>query len=893
MKIVFRVRYQTVPGQSLWIVLESAAGSVEELPMGWLNSQQWELEHEVELDGHVKYRYQLREEGNGLKLDEWGDGRMIHAPKASSLWVADTWRSAGVQDEVYRTKALQALLPPRGPFESFSDEPKANHRFVIRVAGVPMGRVICLSGDVVAMGGWRLAEAIPMQEVAPDLWVVDMDLPGDDKIEYKYGQWDVEAAEMVEFEQGENRCLEAHELQKDQFTWVQDEAYRHNPADGFRGAGVAIPVFSLRSEKSLGVGEFSDLIAFGDWASGLGMKLVQILPIHDTTAAHDWTDSYPYSAISCFALHPIYLRLDEFAETMSDDWGERLVEGRVSLNLLEALDYEAVMDLKLGLSREVFENHFDAIAKDSGLAKFIAGQGGWLVSYAAFCVLRDHYGTGDFSRWGEHAVYSRESEISMWAAGSAYRHDMLYWIWLQYQLSNQLAEAVDHLHRKGIILKGDLPIGIDRHSVEAWSAPHLFHLDAQSGAPPDFFSAEGQNWGFPTYNWERMEKDGYSWWQSRLSHVARYFDAFRIDHILGFFRIWQIPSSQVDGLRGWFEPAMPVHLNEFREYGVDFDYERYCMPWLTPSGLEACFGGLTDRVISEFLRERDGGGYVFREAFDTQRKVVDHFSGDLSEEQSLIRKGLLACHGDVMFFEAPDTDGTQFHPSFAMQRSRSFMDLDDDTKERVDALYNDYFFKRQDFHWRAAGLHKLDALRRASPMLLCGEDLGMVPECVPPAMREMGILSLEIQRMPKIYGADFGDPREAPYLSVVSPSTHDMQNLREWWQDNPDQARRLAWVQFYEPDPAGDLDLEMTAKIVGQHFESPAMWAIVPIQDLLAMDTATRHPNPKAERINDPSINPHSWRYRMHLNIEDLVAAGALNGRIRSLLEENGRMGSN
>ena len=887
MTTVFRVRYQTVPGQSLWVVLEQAGGGSQELPMQWLNMEQWELKLDIELEGSgpIQYRYQLREEGNGLKLDEWGEPRTADLGEREFLWLADTWRSAGAVDEAYETKALKFLLPERGPFEPMPAAAQHNHRFSIHVAAVPTDRVLALIGGTPELGNWDGSKSLPMREASANLWVVDVDLDADEALEYKYGFCDRQTGEFVEFEAGENRQLEARQFDGAQVTHVQDENFHRGSSRGFRAAGVAIPVFSLRSKKSLGVGEFADLVAFGDWVRELGMKLVQILPIHDTTASHNWTDSYPYSAISCFALHPIYLRLDVFAKAMPDEWSERLTAKRNELNALDVLDYEAVMKAKLELTREVFDAHHDTISIDPGLENYIAGQGAWLLSYAAFCVLRDKHGTGDFSQWGEDATFSRDLENSLWEEGSGHRRDMLYWIWLQHELNNQLAAAVDHLHSKGVVLKGDLPIGIDRNSVEAWSAPHLFHLNAQSGAPPDYFSEQGQNWGFPTYNWERMAQDGYAWWQSRLSHLAKYFDAFRIDHILGFFRIWQIPTEHVDGLRGWFEPAVPVALQEFRDQGVGFDFERCCEPWLTRDGLQEVFGDKAGEIIATYLQPKEGGGYSFQEAFDTQRKVRDHFG----DKEDPVCQGLIACHGEILFIEAPGSGGTAFHPRYGLQRTRSFADLDAVAQEKVDALYNDYFFKRQDFFWRAGGLVKLDALRRASEMLLCGEDLGMVPECVPPAMRETGILSLEIQRMPKTYGAEFDDPRHAPWLSVVSPSTHDMPNLREWWQDSPDQAKRLAWTHYEEPHATDELDPELAAKIVGRQFESPAMWAIVPLQDLLALDAAVCHPDPAAERINDPSINPHNWRYRMHLGIEQLVAAETLNGRIRSLLEEHER----
>lgn len=886
MKIVFRVRYRTVPGQSLWLCLEQADGSVEELPMAWLNMEQWELELETDGLQALNYSYQLREEGNGLKLDEWGERRRVVRAEASRVWLSDTWRSAGAPDEAYVSKALQALLPARGPFKCLPEVPAANHRFSIRVAAVPPGRSLCLTGDDPAMGGWNPQKALRLVEVAANLWEVDLELPADAGIEYKYGFCDSVSGKLLEYEEGENRLLEAHHLGVGQLTWVQDENYRRDPASGFRGAGVAIPVFSLRSDEGLGVGEFADLTAFGEWAHGLGMKLVQILPIHDTTASRDWTDSYPYSAISCFALHPIYLRLDVFREAMPDAWGERLDAEREKLNALYSLDYEAVMKVKLELTREVFDTHYATLSEDDGMENFMAEQQGWLPAYAAFCVLRDQHGSGDFSQWGEDASFSHLRLKAMWEEGSGYRQDMHYWMWLQHELNKQLGAAVAALHERGVVLKGDLPIGIDRCSVEAWSTPELFNLDAQSGAPPDYFSEQGQNWGFPTYNWERMAEDGYAWWQARLSHLALYFDAFRIDHVLGFFRIWQIPIQHVNGLRGWFEPAMPVRLEEFRSCGLDFSYQRFCEPWLTGEALRDMFGERADELTATYLRPKKDGAYEFREAFDTQRKVLEYFG----DKEDPICKALLACHGEILFIEVPGSGGTEFHPRYGLQRTRSFADLDHASQEKVDALYIDYFFKRQDFHWRAGGMMKLDALRRASEMLLCGEDLGMVPDCVPGVMRDTGILGLEIQRMPKTFGADFSDPRHAPWMSVVSPSTHDMSNLREWWQAEPNQAKRLAWLQFEQAHPTEELEPEFAAKLVGRQFESPAMWAIIALQDLLALDERLRHSDPAAERINDPAVNPHNWRYRMHLSVAELTTAEALNGRIRALLEQNGRI---
>jgi 4-alpha-glucanotransferase len=174
-------------------------------------------------------------------------------------------------------------------------------------------------------------------------------------------------------------------------------------------------------------------------------------------------------------------------------------------------------------------------------------------------------------------------------------------------------------------------------------------------------------------------------------------------------------------------------------------------------------------------------------------------------------------------------------------------------------------------------------------MLLCGEDLGEVPDCVPGVMAELGILSLEIQRMPKYHHLEFSHPADAPYLSVVSPSTHDMSTLREWWREDAAVTAHFAWSVLGVDFPSLNLSGKTAARIIALHLHSPAMWTLVPLQDLLAIDEAIRHPLPAAERINVPAVIPHYWRYRMHLGLEQLAAADAFNRRLRDLIAAAGR----
>lgn len=905
MKIVFRLNYRTRPGQSLWLKLTTRPArpkhrSGQLLPLRWINENQWQTELELP-DGppvRLEYSYQLRQDSNGLELDEWNGPRtaMAESTVADTLLLRDTWCSAGTPDYAFETAAFRMLLPARGGFTAAAVPADANHTFQLRMAAVPAGRVPCLLGGTAETGGWDWNRAIPLCEVSANHWELHLHLPENQGVAYKYGLYDPASRRAVCLEAGENRVLEPRGPHGRQWTVVRDEGFHRDATQFPRAAGVAIPVFSLRSAESLGTGEFADLMPLADWAAGIGLKMIQILPVNDTTSSGDWTDSYPYSAISAFALHPLYLRIDAIGHAMDAEFRRAHDDARARLNALECLDYVEVMQTKTALTRRIFATHHRKITAGARFRKFLRENREWLVPYAAFCVKRDEHATADFSRWGEWAVFDRAAADAMAAPEHPQWQEFCYHVWLQYELDLQLADAVRHLHRAGVILKGDLPIGVNRHSADTWAAPRAFKMDAQAGAPPDAFSTKGQNWGFPTYDWDAMRADGYAWWRARFSRLARYFDAYRIDHILGFFRIWQIPLDQLDGVMGWFDPAMPVHIDEIRARGIPFDFNRCCRPYIRAHFLADVFGDTADEALRHHLADCGGGFYQLRPHVATQRLIARHFESSAadantpaSRRAARLRDGLMSCAAEVLFHEVPGSHGTLFHPRCAMQLTRSFLELDHDVKCRLDDLHVDYFHRRQEGFWQARGCEKLPAMRRASGMLLCGEDLGMVPDCVPGVMRELGILSLEIQRMPKSATAHSADPAHAPYLSVVSTSTHDMPVLRSWWRHDSRARTGFAWRMFGEAFPPLELPGEAAARIIADHLDSPAMWAVFPLQDLLAIDENLRHPDPDAERINDPSVMPHYWRYRMHLDIAQLAAAEAFNTNLRERIAQSGR----
>ena len=891
MKLTLRLRFHTKFGQSLFLVGEHpllGGGDVAKaVPLHYLNDEAWEVSLDWPMatgeraHARISYDYLLRKP-DGSWVRDWGRDRAVVPADwtGDELLVIDSWNNADTIQNAFCTKPFQTVFIAKNPGDAKAPVP-AGVTHTLRVNAPPLGKgqVLCLCGEGPKLGNWDRTKPILLAAGGSDFFA-HLDLR-DQKfpLAYKYGVFDVQKKSVIDFEEGENRvlsdgvALNRHVLIADGFVRL--------PANTWKGAGVAIPVFSLRSEKSFGVGEFLDLKPLADWGRDVGLKLIQILPVNDTTVTYTRADSYPYAAISAFALHPIYLNLAAVADAKNQKMLADMEPERRKLNSLDAVDYETVIKAKLDFLKRIFPSQKAATFSDPEYKKFFAENEHWLVPYAAFCCLRDRFGTADFSRWQIHKKYVA-AEIATFVKDN---DDVAFHFFVQFHLHRQLQEAAAHAHGLGIIVKGDIAIGVSRHGADVWQEPELFNTDMQAGAPPDAFAAKGQNWGFPTYNWPRMEADGFAWWKRRFMQMRHYFDAFRVDHILGFFRIWSIPAHAVEGILGRFVPAIPVEEGEFAARGIPFDRKRYTQPFITDAVLQNIFKQHSASVQRTFLNANGDGTYSLKPEFATQQQVEKYFAAQ-AKRDDLLESGLFDLISNVILFE----DEGKFHFRLGMEDTASFKELSPDTKAKLRLLYVDYFFRRQDDFWKAKAMQKLPALKRVTNMLICGEDLGMVPDCVPHVMRDLGLLSLEIQRMPKTLGQDFSRPADAPYLSVVTPSTHDMSTIRGWWvEDRPLMQKffnRELGLAGEAPQEAGP---EMVRAVVRGHLESPAMWSIFQLQDLLGMDGQLRRSHAQAERINIPADPKHYWRYRMHLTLERLRQAEKFNKELRGLIRQSGR----
>jgi 4-alpha-glucanotransferase len=893
MKISFNINYRTKWGESLYIcgsLPELGAGDDSKAPrLDYLGGETWHLTIDVnDLAGEFDYRYIVKPDHGAWRM-EWGDPHRFNpAPGITEAEIYDRWQDQPYDKPYYSSAFIDGML--HRPFRSqpLKVEPGMLN---VRVQAPMVGpdEVLAIAGECKALGEWDVKQAVRMNDARFPEWEVNVPLR--DMVfpcEYKFLIINQNTGEAVAWEMRNNRVLSPLDKSDKGYATVVAGMRFVNPLRPWKGAGTAIPVFSVRTEDDFGVGDFIDLKKMVDWCVLTGQKVLQLLPVNDTTMTGTWTDSYPYNSNSTFALHPMYLHLQAVGRLKNRERQEHFEQLGKALNRLDAVDYEQVNSGKLAFLRELYAEVKDATHKKEDYRKFVKENGYWLRPYAAFCTLRDLNRTPEMSKWGEYAVYSPEKVDRLEAE---HTDEMEFTYFLQYHLDRQLREVRDYAHQKGVVLKGDIPIGISRTSVDAWVYPQLFFLESQAGAPPDDFSIMGQNWGFPTYNWEEMARDGFAWWKSRFRKMSEYFDAYRIDHVLGFFRIWQIPMDAIHGLLGIFSPALPFSPDELRH---EFDF------WLNP-GIQAhplilewmltdFFGGNTETAKAKFLKHVEGDRYELLPFVDTQRKVTEYFASQPeNEDNEQLCNGLMGLIDNVLFIEDPVEKG-KYHPRIAAQTTYQYRCLNDYERWCFDRLYNDFFYHRHNDFWYGKAMWKLPPLIDSTRMLCCAEDLGMIPDCVPAVMHDLQILSLEIQRMPKDPKVEFGNTWSYPYYSVCTSSTHDMPGIRGWWESDHGMAQRFYNQVLHENGEAPFYaEPWICSRILDLQLDSPSMLCILPLQDWLSSDGKLRRNNPADEQINIPAISRHYWRYRMHLTVEELMKQTDFNEDIARRVKESGR----
>ena len=891
MTVQFNIEYKAMFGEQIVVNIQTEEGELK-LPLETTDGERWACDWCVESpEKSYTYYYSVEREGRAVKT-EWlmiKHQLDVNAKKAAVYTLYDHWK-AMPEDAFLYSSAFTDCINHQAPQEMKPETGSKIVRLIVRAPQLRDGERLGVLGADKALGAWDVQKILPMTQHTYNEWVADIDaahLEGS-HLEFKFVAFRNAKNELL-WEASMNRTVDLPEMKAGELvSYELDQAFfaLYNR----KLAGTLVPVFSLRTRKSAGIGDFGDLKVMIDFVASTGQKVLQLLPINDTTITHTWTDSYPYSCISVFAIHPQYANLHALPELKDAKARAEAEKTRAELNALDKIDYEKVNGFKINYLRQIFNQEGEKMMKTAEYKAFFQDTKQWLVPYAQYSYLRDKNGTADFNQWPDHQVWDETERKALTDPKTAAYKNVAFFYFVQFVLDRQMQEAHEYAKAKGVILKGDIPIGVNRNGCDVWMEPKYFNLNGQAGAPPDDFSVNGQNWGFPTYNWFEMLKDGCQWWNRRFQNMARYFDAYRIDHVLGFFRIWEIPVSSVHGLLGQFAPALAMSREEIESYGLHFQEDRFIRPFITDWVLDRVFHERAGEVKEKYLDRLDDERYQMKPEVDTQRKVEALFADVTDEKELWLRDGLYALISDVLFVRDHTNPGV-FHPRISAQLDFIYESLYDNDKAAFNRLYNDYFYRRNNQFWYQEAMKKLPKLVQATRMLVCAEDLGMVPDCVPWVMDELKILSLELQSMPKDPSVKFGHLSRNPYRSVCTISSHDMPTLRMWWDENVQRTQEYYNTMLYRQGPAPHpLPGWLASDIISRHLTSPSMLCILSIQDWLATDEALRLPDANAERINIPANPKHYWRYRMHLNIEDLAADKRFVQNITEMISQSGRV---
>ncbi|QES87844.1 4-alpha-glucanotransferase [Rhizosphaericola mali] len=887
--LTFQLNYHTEDGESVW--LTDVSGFTEDSAiqlMQFENSEYWKCTKEIQWDKipeSITYQYHIKKK-DGSFLNDFKPKTVTNDKFTNTqIFIRDYWDYAGYFAHTFETAAFDVLLHKKNWNDVVpKSTTKATHFFQINAPILTENEAVGIWGDADNLGAWKEGGFLPMAyDQQEKLWKVAVNFPLETAhFHYKYIVYDTQTKQIKQVETGENR----YSFNFSDISVVQNDGFLRFASDHWKGAGVNIPLFSIRSECDFGIGDFAGLEKFIFWSKNAGLKLVQLLPINDTTQLGGWKESYPYSAISVFALHPIYVDIISLFGKSAKNiaYLKKIEKERCRLNALEKLDYESVFRLKMDALQYIFPIKKKTTFASADFKQFYEVNKFWLKSYALFCTLRDQKQSVEFETWENASVYSDELFEKKYISDGT---SIDFYVFIQYILHSQLSSVVEIAKQNGIVLKGDIAIGVDRHSVDVWQNPDLFDVEMQAGAPPDFFTKAGQNWGFPIYNWANMGKDDFQWWRGRLAHMSQYFQAIRLDHILGFFRIWSIPVANTQGLLGYFQPALGYSENELLQWGIHFDYERYCQPFISETILDVTFYEQKETIKAEFLDQKWDDLYRFKSHLDTQKKLVEYFkTKEVTDNSQWILTELLSLLANVILIQ--DIHLPQiYHCRFQLFETKSYEALSAYEKDKLYHLHNQYFYERQNQLWQKLGLEKLPLLKDASNMLVCGEDLGMVPSIVPSVMQNLGILGLRVERMSTQPERLFESPLSVSYLNVVMPSTHDTLPLRNWYTS----LDALKKEQYYHQELrlSGTVPTQyssiLSEQIILMHLQSPAIWAIFLLQDLFGLESDLTNSNMEADIINRPEVPNFYWQYRMHLTIENLQKNSSFCQKIQNLLQ--------
>lgn len=898
MKIRFSIRYIADWGDSLFVAGEyiTAKGRTKQfdVPMTTDDGQTWTADTALlaTAGGHIdaiRYTYQVRNGNGQVARTEWNlVPRIVPLRETYNYSMLDAWHDVPLQQHLYTNAYLTTTFGRRD--EYFLPRQMALYGktllFFVSAPQLAKGQAVAICGSHPVLGQWNTTRYLKMQYAGQTMWMLAVNAMGMEvPFEYKFVVVNDGDGKFVAWEDGDNRTFDTKLPENGQVA-VIDGGLLRTCETIWKVAGVAVPVSALKSEHSYGVGDFGDLRLMVDWASATGMKAIQILPINDTGALCGHNGNCPYDIVSSSALNPYYIDLDRAGELRDKERMKVFHRQRVELNAMRKVNYEAMWKVKDAYLHELYNENGRQTMDTDSFRNFVCANKRWLPVYAAFCALSEENGTATFKEWKQLSEYN-EAEVNSYITANKEKIHYIYYV--QYLLQTQLEAACEYAREKGVFIICDMPIGVSRNSADTWAHAELFNMDASAGTMPDSANPQGQNWGFPTFNWDKMQDDGWRWWRERVARLGRFFDGLRIDHTLGFFRIWELPDTATSCLLGHFSPALPFSAEEIEQFGMKFHKTSYTKPYINEKILNRYFGLHATYVRDTFMQSKAYNTYELKPEFDSQEKIRAYFYGRHDEDSAWIRDGLYRVTENVLFVEDHKRKGL-FHPRVLAYAEPIFEALGDNDKEAFMRLYNHYFYQRHNMFWGWHGMRGLTAILQKTRMLACAEDLGNMPDCVEPVLNALRILTLQIQSAPKQRGAEFCHLNSYPYRSVASISTHDMPPMRLWWEESKERTQRY-YTNMLQKEGTAPLHMPIyiADEIVARHLYCPSMLCILALQDWLAIDSGLRYGDVRDERINTPGDIFGKWNYRMNMTIERLLASDKFNARLKTMIKRSRR----
>ena len=662
--------------------------------------------------------------------------------------------------------------------------------------------------------------------------------------------------------------------------------------------GIVVPISALYTKDCPSCGDFLALKDLADFCKKAGFSIVQLLPVNDTG-----TQSSPYSGLSAFALHPLFIRINalpEFAAAMKGNkaFATAYKAFEKEFGYKKRFDYDAVLGEKTKLLHLLFNYIEKKNSKDEAeanklnkeLAKFVRSNQ-WIIPYAVFKNIKDENMQASWKSWDESIQKLSYDQIKLKWQNKAKKSSHDFFVWCQLRASEQFKEGAESLRAKKIILKGDIPILMNEDSVDCWTYPEFFRQELRAGSPPDGGNPMGQNWGFPTYDWDRLEADEFTWWKDRIKTSAQYYDAFRIDHILGFFRIWASKENETTAYLGHTIPYADFTRKTLNELGFDDDRIKWISEPHIPTGTienitwnhdeaTAVLEKVCDRVKTEEL-------WTFKKEIDGDKEIYAMNFFEDEGKNNAVKNALAEKWRDRSLIQIKKD---RFIKVYAFENSTAWKTLSGEEQEKLRKLFEEIEVKENKL-WEKQATTTLSAIVHASDMIPCAEDLGVNLPVMPEVLKKLDILSLKVIRWTRQWdkpGQPYIPFTDYPELSVATTSVHDSSTLRQWWNQEKDSVWTFINSVECENKPDGNSAFtpEIAEFILRSLASCKSALLINPLQDYLFLEHSFYLENEDDERINIPgSVNTFNWTYRIPVTIEEMSGNKGLLNKIKTIVE--------